>query len=127
MEGKIVNNLMGLNQLSSPLLPLLRSFASCELSLDRLREKLRGVVGIRDTEHWLNLDKLCSEPTIRITRAHIERALAMRRGNAISESELIDWATTLLTNSVFYWDGEDAKTVSEWINGIGLDLVPWCS
>jgi len=51
----------------------------------------------------------------------------MRRENAISENQLVDWATTLLTNSVFYWDGEDAKTVSEWINSISLDLTPWSS
>lgn len=92
-----------------------------------LRIGLRGAPGIGDAGRWLNLHKLCPEPTIRITRAHIEKALAMRRENAISENQLVDWATTLLTNSVFYWDGEDAKTVSEWINSISLDLTPWSS
>jgi len=116
---------MGLRQLNPPLLSLLQSFASCELSLDHLREELSPLLEIADAGRLLNLDNLCSEPTIRITRAHIEKALAMRRGNAISENGLVDWATTLLTNSVFYWDGEDAKTVSEWINGISLDLIPW--
>ena len=116
---------MVLSELNPPLLALLQSFASCELSLDCLREKLRGVLGIRDTERLLNLYKLCPEPTIRLTPKHIEKALAMRKENAISEEELVDWATALLTNSAFYWDGEDAKIVSEWIDGISLDFVPW--
>lgn len=118
---------MGVRKPNPTLLSRFQSFASCELSSDCLRETLRGVVGMGDTERWLNLDKMCSEPMIRITRSHVEKALAMRRTNAISEDELVDWATTLLTNSGFYWDGEDAKTVSEWINGISLDLTPWSS
>ena|SRR5579862_429044 len=117
---------MVLSESSPPLVALLQSFASCELSLAGLREKL-GVPGIADAGRLLNLYKLCPEAAIRITTAHVEKALSLRRGEAISEQELVDWATTLLTNSVFYWDGEDAKTVSEWINGISLDLVPWPS
>lgn len=118
---------MGLSQPNLRFSSLLQSFASCELFLDGLRERLHGVPGIASAGRLLDLDKLSSEPTVEITLAHIEKALAMRRGNAISEEELVDWATTLLTNSIFYWTGEDAKAISEWINGISLDLVPWSS
>lgn len=102
-----------------------RDFASCDLSLDRLRAVIRDTAGIHLTERWLNLNAIVCEPIVRITAAHVDKALAMRRRNLITEEELVDWATTLLTNSVFFWDGEDAKTISEWVNGISLDLVPW--
>jgi hypothetical protein len=118
--------LVDLEQSNPALIALLKSFAYCELPLNRIRAEMRGL-GIVGTTRLLDFYHLCPEPTIRITRSHIEKALAMRRSNTISEEELVDWATTLLTNSVFYWDGEDAKTVSEWINGISLDLTSWSS
>lgn len=103
----------------------LKDFALCAISVDRLRAVIMDVLGVHLRGRWLNLDAVCSDPIIRITSKHIERALAMRRDNAISEEQLVDWATVLLTNAVFFWDGEEAKTISEWINGISLDLVPW--
>lgn len=109
------------------LLSALTKFAACDLSVDSLRETIRDVTGTYPTDRWLNLHELCEEPRIRIRRANVGRALEMRRTNVITENELIAWATTLLTNSAFYWDGEDARTISEWIAGISLDLVPWPS
>lgn len=106
------------------LLAALKQFAACDLSVDSLRETICDVTGTYPTDRWLNLHELCEEPRIRITRAHVGRALEMRRTNVITENELIAWATTVLTNGVFFWDGEDAKTVSEWVNGLSLDLVP---
>ena len=112
-------------QLDPEMLRALRNFASCELSVDHLRTVIHDVLGIHLGERWLSLDAVHCEAIIRITPEHIDRALAMRRGNALSEQELVDWATTLLTNSIFFWDGKDAKTVSEWVNGLSLDLVLW--
>ena len=115
---------MGLSEPNPALMALLQDFASCELSLDCLREKIRGVLGIGDAGRWLNLHSVCPEPEIRITLAHIEKALGMRRRKVIGEDELVDWATTLLTNNLFFWDGKDARTISEWMTGISLDLIP---
>lgn len=112
-------------QLNLEVLKALNNFASCDLSLDCLRAVIDDAMGIHLTERWLNVDAICCEPIVRITTDHVDRALAMRRLNVISERELVVWATTLLTNSAFFWDGEDTKTISEWINGISLDLVPW--
>ncbi|HEV2399365.1 MAG TPA: hypothetical protein VGS27_20630 [Candidatus Sulfotelmatobacter sp.] len=110
--------------LNSELLTALRDFASCDLSLDRLRTVIHDAVGVYLAQRWLNLDAIFREPAVQITVEHVARALAMRRDNAITEEQLVDWATTLLTNSAFFWDDKDAKTVSEWIDGISLDLVP---
>lgn len=107
------------------LLTALTGFANCSLSVDSLREAIHDLTGTYPTDCWLNLDELSAEPRIRITRVHIATALEKRRRNAIAEHELIAWATTLLTNSVFFWDGDDANSVSEWINGLSLDLAPW--
>ena len=105
------------------LLTALKQFAACDLSVDSLRETIRDVTGTYPKDRWLDLHTLCKEPRIQITRDHIERALEMRRTNVITEQELINWATTLLTNNVFFWDGDDAR-LSEWINGLSLDLDP---
>lgn len=110
-------------QLNPEALMALREFASCDLSLDRLRAVIHDAAGIHLAQRWLNLDAIFREPIVRITVEHIDRALAMRRCNLISEDELVVWATTLLTNSAFFWDDKDAKNISEWINGISLDLV----
>lgn len=112
-------------QLNPQALMALREFASCDLSLDRLRAVIHDAAGIHRAQRWLNLDAIFPDAIVRITVEHLDRALAMRRDNAITEEQLVDWATTLLTNAVFFWDGEEAKTISEWINGLSLDLVPW--
>jgi hypothetical protein len=114
---------VGPSQPNPALLTLLQDFASCELSLNCLRENIRAVPGINYAERWLNLHSVCPEPEIQITLAHIEKALEMRRRKAISEDELVDWATILLTNNLFFWDAKDARLISEWLTGISLDLV----
>jgi len=97
-------------------------FASCELSLDRLRDNVHEVLEVDGAGRWLNFHSVCPEPEIRVTLADLRKALGMRRHGELSEAQLIDWATTLLTNNVFYWDGADAQLIGEWINGISLDL-----
>jgi hypothetical protein len=37
---------------------------------------------------------------------------------------MLAWATTILTNHVYFWEGEDAAVVAEWVDSLSLDLVP---
>lgn len=98
------------------LLTALTRFAACDLSVDALREIISNVSETYPMDRWLNLHELCEDPRIRITRAKVGAALEMRRTNAITEYELIAWARTVLTNNVFFWDGDDANNISVWIN-----------
>jgi hypothetical protein len=72
---------------------------------------------------FVNLNSVCPEPMFRIARWHIENALAKRRENKISERDLVNWATMLMINDGFFWKGEDAEAVGEWVNRISLDLI----
>jgi hypothetical protein len=109
-------------------LALVESFALCELSLDDLCQKVRDELGsgFRHNEkmRWVNLNQICPTPIVRITRRHVENALAKRRDKQISERHLVDWATMILINDCYFWEGEDADVVAEWVDSISLDLVP---
>jgi hypothetical protein len=108
------------------ILSAIEKYACCELSLENLcrvvREE-RGSAFIHNPNYrWVTLHQVCPEPKVRITQQHIEIALAMRALKEISERQLIDWATMLLINEVYFWDGEDAAVVVDWLNRISLDL-----
>ena len=78
-----------ITQLNPEVLRAFKNFALCELSVDHLRAVIHDVLGIPLREGWLNLDAVHREAIIRITPEHIDRALAMRSGNALSEQELV--------------------------------------
>jgi hypothetical protein len=103
-------------------------FARCELALEDLCRIVRDVVGpdLRHNEKlpWVNLNSVCPVPAIRITRQHVDNAAAKRRQKQVSERQLVNWATMLMINDVFFWSGEDAELVGEWLERISMDLIP---
>lgn len=105
---------------------ILNSFARCELTplqmlaqLNRARSRPRLKIGKLPL---FGLRPYCGSLTIRITRWHIENALAKRREKKLSERDLVIWATMLLINDSFYWEGADAELIGQWICGLSLDL-----
>lgn len=44
------------------------------------------------------LTRICPEPRIRITRAHLERVLERKRRKQMSDQDVVDWATMLVIN-----------------------------
>jgi hypothetical protein len=103
-------------------------YAIFELSLEELCGIVRmerGSAFIHNENFcWVNLNQVCAEPKVRITREHIENALEKRRCEQISERQLVDWATMILINDVYFWEPEDAELVAEWVDRISLDLIP---
>ena len=68
------------------------------------------------------MNQVCRDPKIRITLEHVQKALKKCRANQISAHELVNWATMLVTNNVFYWDAAD-NAIAEYVNRLCLDLV----
>jgi hypothetical protein len=73
---------------------------------------------------WVNLNQVCPEPRVRITREHVENVLGKRRLKQISERQLIDLATMILINGAYYWECQDEDAVGEWVERLSLDLIP---
>jgi hypothetical protein len=119
---------MSTRHVNPDILTAIERFARCELPLADLCGMVKDEVGpaLRHNEKLplVNVNSVCPEPTVRITRWHIENALAKRRENEISERELINWAEMLMINDVFFWKGEDAEAVGEWVERLSLDLMP---
>jgi len=113
---------------NSDTLVFIEAFVRCELPLEQLCEIVQGKLGPafhhNPNFRWVDLNQLCPEPRVCITRRHVENALEMRRQNHISERQLVDWATMIVINHVFYWEREDMKIVAEWVDRLSLDLVP---
>jgi hypothetical protein len=110
------------------LLSSFEDFASCDLSLSALHERVRDALGSAFRHNpnfaWVDLNQVCAEPSVRITPKHVQRALEKRRQDRISDQQLIDWATMILINHVFYWEPEHAQTVAGWVNALCLDFRP---
>jgi hypothetical protein len=102
-------------------------FARWELCIEQLCafvREARGQAFIHNENYrWVNLNQVCGERKIRITPWHVQNALQKRRERGISERDLIDWATMIIINDVFYWEAEDAAVVAGWINRLSLDFV----
>jgi hypothetical protein len=109
-------------------LALVERYAACELSLSDLRQPLGQILGSRFRQNeklrWISLSSVGTEPSVRITRWHLENALSKRRCKLVSDQDLIDWASTVISNSIYFWDGKDRDLISEWINHLTLDFSP---
>jgi hypothetical protein len=65
---------------------------------------------------------IAPQPGVLITKWHIENALTKKRDGAISDGQLIEWATMLLMNHGYELDQKDNNLVAEWLNDISFDL-----
>ena len=102
-------------------------FAGNELTLDVLHERVRDAVGPAFRHNsgfrWVDLNQLCTEPMVRITTQHVQKALDKHRRCQVSDRELVAWATMMVINNVYYWQSEDAQ-VAVCLNALCLDFVP---
>jgi hypothetical protein len=119
---------MSTHHVNPDMLAAIERFARCELPLADLCTMVRDEVGpaLKHNEKlpFVNLNSVCPEATVRMTRQHVESALEKRRENQISERDLVNWATMLMINDAFFWKGEDAEAVGEWLERLSLDLMP---
>ena len=101
-----------MSQLSKKHRKALEEYAALKISLDQLRESLRGVLefDFQDKERKLTSHYGTPDPGVRIE---------------ISTEQLADWATMLLLNDAYLWNGKDEDEIAELLHEISsLTLKP---
>ena len=124
----------------------LAQFARLEISLQELKNRLAGMLeidfrhvevpGIEETsrftteqviepqqpmaERKLTSYFLLPQPGIRIEKWHIKNALDKHSREEITDNELGDWATMLLLNEAYDWEGPDEDEIAEMLNELSL-------
>jgi hypothetical protein len=115
-------------QLTEQELRCLEQFADFEISLDQLRSCLRHVMKFdfdadaHEGKRWMEESFVVPEPGVLITKQHIENALTKKRHGKITEGQLVEWATMLLMNHAYEFDGKDEDLIAQWLNDISFDL-----
>jgi hypothetical protein len=105
----------------------LEEFADLEISLEELRRRLAGVVEFDFREHERRLDCHYGAPVpgVRIEMRHIRAAMEKQGRGEISTEQLADWATMLLMNHAYDWEGPEEDEIAGWLNDMsGLTLKP---
>jgi hypothetical protein len=108
-------------------LDVLRRYLDFEASLEEVRLKLRGVVEFEsaseDGARRMNCNFPPSASDARVARHRLELALQQRRGQRMSEQELMEWATSLFFCHPYDWDIEDEGSNADWVKNISLELI----
>jgi hypothetical protein len=104
---------------------LLIRFANCELSLAQLTEGLRGRIEINfDSDvRGLMSNFLPAEPGIRIGLSHIYRAKSKNSAGELSNEDLIRWATMILLNYAYVWDGPEEEEIADRLSELSLPQI----
>jgi hypothetical protein len=111
-----------MNQLTKKQRKALEEFAELKFSIEELRSRLRGVLefDFKDHERRLIPHYRDPEPAIRIELKHIKAAMDKHRKGAMTTEELADWATMLLLNQAYDWQGPQEEEIATWLNEISM-------
>lgn len=100
-------------------------YADLKISLEELRPRLAGVVEFDFQNHERRLDSHYGTPVpgVRIELKHIRAAMEKQARGEISTEQLADWATMLLLNDAYDWEGPEEDEIAGWLNEMsGLTL-----
>jgi hypothetical protein len=103
---------------------VLRRYALFEAGIGEVREVLPAAfeMDLRHARRGAGSGFRVPEPGIVITREHIANALERRRFELISERDLAEWATILLSNDAYILDPGDEDLIADWLNDISAHL-----
>jgi hypothetical protein len=112
-------------QLNPDELKLLAQFANCEISLDELLGCTRGMIEIDfgPSKRSLISHYLLPTPGIRINLIHIENAISKYTSREISSDDLKHWATMLLLNEAYEWEGPNEEEIADKLHELSLPQV----
>jgi hypothetical protein len=98
----------------------LDEYAQLKLSLEDLRQRLVDVLEFDFGEDGRTLRSYFGtpEPGVRVGLSHVRAAMQKHAEGQITTAQLSDWATMLLLNDAYVWDGPDQDQMSEWLNDI---------
>jgi hypothetical protein len=100
----------------------LEEYAKLRISLEELRERLTGVLDFNFKDHERRLEAHYGTPTpgVRIERKHIQAAMDKHARGELSTEQLADWATMLLLNDAYDWEGPEEEEIAAWLNDISM-------
>jgi hypothetical protein len=100
----------------------LEQFARLGISLDELQRRLGGMLGFDfgPSERRLTSYFLMPQPAVRVELQHIQNAMDKHSRGEITTEQLADWATMLLLNDAYDWEGPDEDKIAGWLNEISL-------
>lgn len=100
----------------------LEEFAELKISIDELRERLQGVLefDFKDQERKLTSHYGTPVPGVRIELENIQAAMDKHARGEISTEQLADWATMLLLNDAYDWEGPKEEQIADWLNDISM-------
>ncbi len=98
----------------------LEEYAELKMSIEELRERLRGVLefDFRDKERKLTTRYGTPRPGVRIEMKHIRAAMDKHARGDITTEQLADWATMLLLNEAYEWEGSNEDEIADWLHEI---------
>jgi len=104
---------------------LLTQFANCEISLAELIAGLSGMIEIDFgvTERRLKSHFQAAEPGIRIDLSEIEKAKSKNSTGELSNEGLKDWATMILLNDAYLWEGPDEEEIANRLHELSLPQI----
>jgi hypothetical protein len=105
----------------------LEEYAAFGISLEQLRTVLGDAIevdfGPHERKVLFHYDN--RKPVVRIELRHIRDAMDRQARGGITTEQLSEWATMLLANPSYGWEGPGQEEISEWLNGIStLTLKP---
>jgi hypothetical protein len=105
---------------------LLAQFARFEIGLEELTLKLRGMLELDfgSEERRFTSYFLLPEPGVRVEKEHINRALEKHWKGEVTDDELYRWATMLLLNEAYDWEGPDEDEIAEVLNELAIIPKP---
>jgi hypothetical protein len=100
-------------------------FAALKISLDELRQRVARVCqfDFLSQERRLEFHSVLPEPAIRIEKRHISNALEERRRGGMNSEEVSHWASMLLMNDVYDWEGPEEDQIAEWLWILAYDIL----
>jgi hypothetical protein len=100
----------------------LEQFARLEISLEELQRRLGQMleVNFAPEERRLTSHFLFPQPGVRIELKHIEAAMDKHAREELSTEQLADWATMLLLNDAYDWQGPEEERIADWLNEISM-------
>jgi hypothetical protein len=100
----------------------LEQFAHLEISLKELQRCLGQMleVNFAPEERRLTSHFLFTQPGVLIERKDIQAAMDRHVRGEMSTEQLADWATMLLLNDAYDWQGPEEEQIADWLNEISM-------
>jgi hypothetical protein len=97
----------------------LKQFANCEITLDKLLGRITGTkIDFGSAARTLTSHYVVPEPGIQIGLGHIRKAK-----EKLPSNDLTNWATMILLNDAYVWEGADEDEVADKLHELSLPQI----